>query len=146
MCKRTGEPLSNTEFFDQLYADNKFCMQLGKAILAAGRLESELIVYIQNNRPESVTRKANLGRLVRIAEEQEILANLVPAIKIINDQRNYLAHNIHALFTGLIEETLLPRSDLLDSDIDVFTDRAWQTTESVNCLADTVAKYNENTA
>ena len=128
-----------------MYADDDFCKQLGKAILSAGRLESELIIYIQNNHSKSNVSKANLGRLIGFAEKHELLSNMVPVLKVINEQRNYLAHNIHALFTGLIEETLLPCSDLLDSDIDVFTDRAWQTTEGVNALADIVAKYNENT-
>ena len=145
MCKRKGEPLANIEFFEQLYADDDFCKQLGKAILSAGRLESELIIYIQNNHSNSKVSKANLGRLIGFAEKHDLLLNMVPVLKVINDQRNYLAHNIHALFTGLIEETLLPGNDLLDSDIDVFTDRAWQTTEGVNALADIVANYNENT-
>ena len=146
MCKRKGEQLTNLEFFKQLYADDEFCKQLGKAILSAGRLESELVTYIKNNQSKAnVSTKANLGRLIGFAEKNNLLSNMVPALKVINDQRNYLAHNIHALFTGLIEETLLPCGDLLDSDIDVFTDRAWQTTEGVNSLADIVAKYNANT-
>ena len=144
MCKRKGEPLSDGEFFKQLSADDEFCKQLGKAMLSAGRLESELIKYIQNNQSGAKTSKTNLGRLIGIAEKHELLANMVPALKVINDQRNYLAHNIHALFTGLIEETILPRSELLDSDIDVFTARATQLTENINGLADIVAKDNGN--
>jgi hypothetical protein len=53
MCKRKGEPLANIEFFEQLYADDDFCKQLGKAILSAGKLESKLIIYIQNNHSNS---------------------------------------------------------------------------------------------
>ncbi len=145
MCKRKGEPLSDGAFFEQLSTDDEFCKQLGKAMLSAGRLESELIKYIQNNQSSAKTSKANLGRLIGIAEKHELLANMVPALKVINDQRNYLAHNIHALFTGLIEETILPRSELLDSDIDIFTERACQLTENINGLSDIVAKDNENT-
>lgn len=145
MCKRKGEPLSDGAFFEQLFADDEFCKQLGKAVLSAGRLESELIKYIQNNQSGTKTNKANLGRLIGIAKKHELLANMVPALKVINDQRNYLAHNIHALFTGLIEETILPRSELLDSDIDIFTERACQLTENINGIADILAKDNENT-
>jgi len=145
MCKRKGEPLTIIEFFKQLYADDEFCKQLGKAILSAGRLESELVIYIKNHQSKPNLSKANLGRLIGVAEKNDLLSNMVPALKVINEQRNYLAHNIHALFTGLIEESLLPCGGLLDSDIDVFTDRAWQTTEGVNALADIMAKYNANT-
>ena len=70
---------------------------------------------------------------------------MVLALKSINDQRNYIAHNIHALFTGAIEETILPRTGLLDTDIDIFTARAQQLTDNINGLADVVVKYNENT-
>ncbi len=70
---------------------------------------------------------------------------MVPALEQLNTQRNYLAHNIYALFTGRVEETILPREKLLDSDIDVFTERAWQLTENLNGLAEIVVKYNEIT-
>lgn len=145
MCKRIGEPLSGNEFFKQLYADDEFCKQLGRTMLAAGRLESELIRHIQTNNSESKTNRANLGKLIGIVEKNMLLTKMLPALKDINAQRNYLAHNIHALFTGLIEETILPSKELLDSDIDVFSDRAVELTENLNGLADIVAKYNENT-
>ena len=70
---------------------------------------------------------------------------MVPALEQLNTQRNYLAHNIYALFSGLVEETILTRKNLLDSDIDVFTERTWQLTENLNGLANIVAKYGENT-
>ncbi len=145
MCKRKGEPLTDIVFFEQLSADDEFCKQLGKAMLSAGRLESELSKYIQHNQSGVKTSKATLGKLIGIAENNKLLANMVPALKDINSQRNYLAHNIHPLFAGLIEETILPRSELLDSDIDIFTERALQLTENINGLADIVAKYNKNT-
>ena len=145
MCKRKGEALSDVEFFEQLSADDEFCKQLGKAMLSAGRLESELIKYIKRNKSDVNIKKANLGRLICIAEKYELLSNMVQVLKEINAQRNYLAHNIHALFSGLIEETVLPCSDLLDSDIDMFTARALQLTENLDGLSDIVAKYNENT-
>jgi nucleosome binding factor SPN SPT16 subunit len=145
MCKRKGDPLSGNEFFKQLYADDHFCKQLGRTMLSVGRLESELIRYIQANNPELNTNKANLGRLIGIAEKNMLLEKMLPALKDINVQRNYLAHNIHALFSGLIEETILPSKELLDSDVDVFTGRAVELAENLNDLSDIVAKYNENT-
>ena len=145
MCNRKGGSLTDIAFFGQLSADDEFCKQLGKAMLSAGRLESELSKYIQHNQPEAKTSKANLGRLIGIAENNKLLANMVPVLKDINSQRNYLAHNIHPLFAGLIEETILPCSELLDSDVEIFKERALQLTENLNGLADIVAKYNENT-
>ena len=142
---RTGESLEGVAFFKQLSADDEFCMELGKAVLAAGRLEAELIKYINDRGLAENTNKANLGKLVRFAKKHELLELMVPALEILNDQRNYLAHNIYALFSGLVEETILPRTELIDSDIDVFTERAWQLSENINGLADIVADYNENT-
>lgn len=137
--------MSDVKFYEKLYADDDFCKQLGKAILAAGRLESELILYIQDNQSSSDVTKANLGKLIRVAEKHDLLLKLVPVLKDINSQRNYLAHNIHALFSGLIEETILPHFCLIDSDVAVYTEKAWQTTENLNAIADIVKKYSKNT-
>lgn len=145
MCMRKGEPLEGVEFFKQLSADNEFCIELGKAVLAAGRLEAELIKYMERKGIEENTNRANLGKLIHYAKKHDLLAKVVPALETLNVQRNYLAHNIYALFSGLVEETILPRTGLIDSDIDVFTDRAWQLKDNINGLADIVAKYNENT-
>ena len=40
---RRGEPTEGIEFYKLLYADDEFCKELGRAVLAAGRLEVELI-------------------------------------------------------------------------------------------------------
>lgn len=64
----------------------------------------------------------------------------------IKDQRNYLAHDIHALFSGFVEETLLQKSDLLDSDVDLFTDRAWQLHGNLNNLAENIEKETHHKA
>lgn len=140
MCMRKGEPTKGIEFFDLLYADDEFCKELGKAVLAAGRLEAELIEYISCKTVEEKTKKATLGRLIGFAEKHKLLTKIVVALKTITEQRNYLTHNIYALFSGLVEGTILPRSELLDSDVDVFTDRACQLKENINGLADIVAK------
>lgn len=142
---RNGEPLEGVEFFNQLSDDENFCKELGRAMLAAGRLEAELIKYFSAKGVDEKTNKANLGRLLRIAKKNEILVKMVPALETLNDQRNYLAHNIYALFSGQVEETILPRSGLLDSDIDVFTERAWQLKENLNGLANIVANYSKST-
>lgn len=142
---RNGEPLISEDFYHQLSSDDEFCMHLGRAMLSAGRLESAITVYINQHKPDANTNRANLGRLIGLAEKHELLSNMVLALKNLNEQRNYVAHNIHALFSGLIEETILPRTGLLDSDIDIFIDRAKLLTDSLNAFAGIVEKYNENT-
>jgi hypothetical protein len=63
---------------------------------------------------------------------------MLPALETLRDQRNYLTHNIHALLSGLVEETILEGSGLLDSDIHTYTERAWQLKENLNDLADII--------
>ena len=70
---------------------------------------------------------------------------MVPHLEDINGQRNEFAHNVYALFTGAVKETLLPRSNLLDSDIETYTEYARQLVNNLNSLADIVENYNENT-
>jgi hypothetical protein len=83
-----------------------------------------------------------LGQLIGLAEKHELLTDMVPALKTINSQRNYLAHNIYGLFSGLLSETLLPKKRLLDSDIDVFTLKAIELKNDFLGLTDIVIKRN----
>ncbi len=145
MCMKTGRELPPDEFYQELSLDDEFCKELGRAMLAAGRLETELIRYLSRSGVSDNLRKANLGRLIRVAKKREVLSQLVPALETLNFQRNYLAHNIHALFSGLIEETVLERTGLLDSDTHLFMERAWQLAEDLNSLAVIVEKYDEST-
>lgn len=142
---KTGRELPPEEFYAELSLDDDFCRELGKAVLAAGRLESELTRYLTNAGVSTDLRKANLGRLIRVAKKNELISDLVSVLEELNGQRNYLAHNIHSLFHGLIEETVLERTGLLDSDTQTFMERAWQLGENLNGLADIVAKYDEKT-
>jgi len=137
---RKGVPAEGLKFFRLLYEDDEFCMELGRALLAAGRLESELTQYLNENVADKEIRQASLGRLIIFAKKHLLLSKLLPALEILRDQRNYLSHNIHALFAGVVEETILDRSNLLDSDVDTFTERAWQLKENLNGLADIINK------
>jgi hypothetical protein len=136
---RKGEPASGTEFFDLLRSDDEFCAELGRAILAAGRLESELKQFLAANNVRSA-EKATLGQLTKLLERHGLLKKMQPHLDQLSMQRNYLAHSVHALFAELIEETILPRSNLLDSDVDSFSERAWQLADNLNALANIVAK------
>ena len=142
MHRSKGQPTEGLEFYKLLYGYDDFCMELGKAVLAAGRLEAELITYINSRNLGEKTKNANLGKLIALMKKHKLLEKMIPILEEIKDQRNYLAHNIYALFSGLIEETILDRSGLLDSDVASYTDRAWQLQDNLNGLADIIANYN----
>lgn len=139
---RKGEAVAGKQFFDLLYADGDFCKELGRAVLAGGRLETELKLYLTANSVARNTKRATLGQLIELVKKRDLLKQMQPHLELLRDQRNYLAHSVYPLFLGFIEETILPRSDLLDSDVDSFTERAWQLCENLNALADIVAKEN----
>lgn len=138
MCTRKGELVSGLEFFELLCADDRFCAELGRAVLAAGRIESALKRHLAANAPSEDTTKATLGNLIKYCKKNTLLKRMVPALETLRDQRNYLTHNIHALLSDLIEETILERADLLDSDVDTYIDRAWELKNNLNGLAEIV--------
>jgi len=140
MCVRKGVPTAGLDFYELLSSDDEFCKELGRAVLAAGRLESGLKRFLNRHAPEAETTKATLGRLIGFAEQRNLLTKLIPALKTLKDQRNYLTHNIHALFSELIEETILEREGLLDSDVDLFTERASQLKANLDGLAEILEK------
>jgi len=139
---RKGEFVSAAEFYKLLAVDDAFCQQLGRAILAANQLESELKIFLSRSDCAKDTKRKTLGQLIELLKEQKLLSKMQPALEQLRDQRNYLTHNVHALFAGLVEETILPRTDLLDSDVDLFTERACQLAENLLELAKAVARQN----
>ncbi|MFQ5398711.1 MAG: hypothetical protein ACE5E7_03845 [Anaerolineae bacterium] len=138
MNKYEGKPSEGIEFYELLYQDDEFCRELGRAVLAASRLESTLKQYINNRVPDENTKRATLGRLIIFARKHQLLLKMLPALETLRDQRNYLTHNLHALFSGLVEETILERTGVLDSDVHTFTERAWQLKENLDSLADII--------
>lgn len=140
---RKGEAVEGLAFFNLLSEDAKFCEELGRALLAGSRLESELKRYLTGNGVSGDTKRATLGQLINLAKKHALLTTALPMFEMLKVQRNYFSHNVHALFTGMIEETILPRSDLLDSDVDMFTDRASQLSENLNGLADALVRMTE---
>jgi hypothetical protein len=99
---RKGEPASGREFFDLLGADAPFCAELGRAMLAAGRLESELRQFLAANNVQ-ISQKTTLGQLARPLARHGLLTKMQPHLDMLGMQRNYLAHSIHAFFSELIE-------------------------------------------
>ena len=143
---RKGDPVEGLAFYRLLCDDDAFCAELGRAILAAQRLESALKQFLRSNALEVDTAHATLGRLISFAESKKLLTQMLPPLKMLRDQRNYLTHNVHALFFGLVEETILERDGLLDSDVATFTERAWQLKENLNGLAEIIEHDTHNKA
>jgi hypothetical protein len=134
-----GKLSKGLEFYDLLTESEEFTSELGKVALSSGRLEVEFILFLTKNKVKGSYKKATLGTLIRIANENELLSeneNLI--FKQISKQRNYITHNIYALFSDLIDETIMEKENLLDSDVHLYTERAWQLRNNLNGLADAI--------
>jgi len=142
--KIEGRSVGGTEFYALLCTDDDFCAQLGRAMLAAGRLETSLKRYLKTRRPELKVDHANLGALLRLLKKHTLLVKMQLALDVLTSQRNYLAHSIHSLLSDWIQETILERSSLLDSDVRTYYERAWQLAENVNGLSDIIEKENSS--
>lgn len=53
-------------------------------------------------------------------------------------QRNYLIHNLYGSFVDEIEKSLLPVDDLVEMDVEVYTEKTQQTAEDFNIYASIV--------
>ena len=130
-----GEPAKGVEFYNLLVESDEFTSALGKVALHSGKLEAEMILLLLRNKFKDNFSKKTLGALIDIAQKNNLLDdNLVAALKQISKQRNYITHNIYALFIDLVDETMLERSDLLDSDVHTYLDRVYQLNESLESL------------
>ena len=139
-----GKPSKGIEFYNLLNQSEEFTSELGKVALASGRLEVEFILYLTRNNVKGNYKKATLGTLIRIANENKLLSeneNLI--FKQISKQRNYITHNIYALFSDLIDETIMEKEKLLDSDVHLYTERAWQLRDNLNGLSDVIKTKRE---
>lgn len=136
MRTRTGGSVDGPQFFALLRADDQFCADLGRVVLAAGRLESALKRTLSRHGFARDTGKATLGKLIDFCREKNLIAKMIPALEMLRDQRNYLIHNIHALLSDMIQETILERENLIDSDVHTYTERAWQLRDNLDGLAE----------
>jgi hypothetical protein len=101
-------------------------------------------MFLNKNKVKGNFKKATLGRLIKLANENELLTKNENSIfEMISKQRNYITHNIYALFTELIEETIMEKENLLDTDVHSYSERAWQLTENLNGLADVIKNKME---
>lgn len=122
-----GKPIQGLEFYHLIYNNSEFTKELGKLTLAAGRLEAELAVYLKKKGLNQNLTGKTLGQLIRIGKKNALLdSNLLTHLEILSKQRNYLIHNIYALFAELIDETVIGRNQLIDTDVLSFIEKAWQ--------------------
>lgn len=122
-----GVPSGGLDFYSLLVNSDEFTSELGKVTLASGKLEAELIILLQRNGIKGKYVKATLGSLINEVDKHNLLDKRnIDVLKLLSNQRNYISHNIYALFTDLIDETILEKNNLLDSDIHLYIERAWQ--------------------
>lgn len=134
-----GEPSNGIEFYDLLNKSDEFTSKLGKVVLASGKLEAELILFLKRKDITGKYDKATLGTLIDLAEKNDLIdKNMRISLKIISKQRNYITHNIYGLFIDLRDETFLEKENLLDTDLTLYIDRAWQLKENLDGLAEIV--------
>jgi hypothetical protein len=134
-----GEPTKGIEFYNLLNESEEFTSELGKVALASGKLEAELILLLKRKGIKGKYDKATLGTLIELVDYNDLIdKNMRMSLKTISKQRNYITHNIYALFIDLIDETILEKENLLDTDVTLYIDRAWQLKENLDGLADIV--------
>lgn len=136
-----GEPLIGLDFFNKLMESEEFNQELGKVTLAAGRLEVELIQYYRRIGVNDNLNRFTLGKLIQFGKKNDLLeSNLASALESTCTQRNYITHNIYALFSEVIDETILPKNNLLDTDVLTYIEKAWITRNNLIDLADLINK------
>ena len=141
-----GEPTKGIEFYNLLFESEEFNIELGKVTLASGKLEAELMMFLKRNGVAKNISRKTLGKLIEIGEEYNLLdENLLISLNMIAKQRNYLTHNIYALFIDLLDETILERNNLIDTDVLLYIDRVWQLKENLISLAEVISRKNDNT-
>ena len=140
-----GEPKSGIEFYKLLHESEQFTSELGKVTLASGKLETELKFLFIENQISGDYSKATLGKLIEVAEKNNLFdKNWITALRQISKQRNYITHNIYALFSDLIEETILEKTDLLDLDVSLYISRVWHLNQDLDGLANLIREKISN--
>jgi hypothetical protein len=55
-------------------------------------------------------------------------------------QRNYLTHSLFDLYAARINETVLPRTNLVPGDVATFAEKAWELEENLSGLTQIVER------
>lgn len=135
-----GIKVQGLAFYELLIQDDTFCAELGRATLAAGKLENILLKAVSTPKKQRELKRLTLGQLINIIEQEEDYKKLTPHLKLVSKQRNYLTHNIYNLLSDTIEETILERKNLLESDITTYTERAFILRQNLGDLHDLIEK------
>lgn len=116
--------MNNEHFYNLLYTNDEFCMELGRVILITEKLESLIKKFLDENDENTQFLESTLGGLIFKLKKHDSLKNVVPALNMLKNQRNCLIHEIHSYFSGLIENTLIDDENIIDSDVSLFIERA----------------------
>jgi hypothetical protein len=128
------------QFFELLYNDLEFCDGVGKVMLSASKLETNLRKYLRVKNIKC-SPKSTLGNLVtKLIENNLLTQNGHVHFSDLALKRNYLAHSLYDLFVKEIEETILERDELTAPDTDIFIYRARQLAKDFLYFAEIVAK------
>ncbi|MEJ1221737.1 hypothetical protein [Sediminicola sp. 1XM1-17] len=134
-----GKSKSGLEFYRLLHESEQFTSELGKVTLASGKLETEIKFLLIENQIKGDYEKATLGKLIEVASNHNLFdKNWIMSLKQISKQRNYLTHNLYALFSDLIEETILEKTNLLDLDVTLFISRVRHLNKDLDGLANLI--------
>ncbi|MEW6550971.1 MAG: hypothetical protein AB1389_02480 [Campylobacterota bacterium] len=148
-------------FFNKLYEDEEFCKQLGKVMLSAAKLETQLIKLLENSEDnkKNMQYDITMGVLIRKIENAKLLPeNTIIILKELAEQRNHLTHNIFIIFSDTIENPKLIeklkdyqyiKKNLLEltseekeyflySDTNVYTERAYILADNLNSIANSI--------
>lgn len=129
----------NLEFFETLYRDQEFCEALGRMTLAAGRSESSLRTFLSLSGVDVAEDRATLGTLITKLKNHDLLSeNGTQVLRLLKTQRNYLTHSLFDLFSARVNETLLPRTDLVPEDVELFAEKAREMEQDLSRLSEIV--------
>ena len=88
-----GEQVTVAEFFELITSDKEFFTELGRVILAAGRLESIFMINPNNNGPTELKMNATVRLMIKYAEKHSLLTDLIPQLLMLKTQRYHFTHN-----------------------------------------------------
>lgn len=161
-----SQKINGEVFFNKLYKDEEFCMQLGKVMLSASKLETQLIKLIENNKSDIKGKyyTYTMGRLIIEIKKAKLLPkNTIEALISLSIQRNYLTHSIFIILSDIVEDSKLieninadnyikknifeqvseEKEEFLDSDTQVYIERASKLSNELNSIADIVSNINK---
>ncbi len=109
----------NHWFYECLIESDEFCLYLGRLTLLVSKLESRLkeLIIASEVKVKFNLDKPTLGPLIGCCKEHQLVnEDVAYSLGYILERRNYVVHNLHPLFDGKIEQTLLPNDNLVSED------------------------------